>query len=169
VFNSAFSEGRPSKLRRLEYGDTKPSETGRRIVKIIDDFDLFHIILFYLYTDKICLLANPESSHLSTIPSTSDAEGIYAIGHRLMLENVTSKALHLLRSTCNVRDITVRKFGKFGSIYQAVGNVYHDYFIQNWEKVIRTEEFEQYFVELESNPEECIRVNVVLRHLMRSR
>jgi hypothetical protein len=41
--------------------------------------------------------------------------------------------------------------------------------MQNWEKVIRTKEFEEYFVELESDPNECIRVNAALRKLMRSR
>ena len=43
------------------------------------------------------------------------------------------------------------------------------YFMQNWEEVIRTDEFEEYFLELEDNPEECIRVNSTLRQMMRSR
>jgi hypothetical protein len=169
VFNSAFSEARPRKTRHLASGDAKPSETELRIVKIVDDFHLFHAILFYLYTDRICFLANHKSSHLSSIPATSDAEGIYAIAHRLLLDKVTAKALHSLRSTCTVRNITARKFGKFASLHQAVGNVYHHYFMQNWEEVIRTDEFEEYFLELEDNPEECIRVNSTLRQMMRSR
>ena len=156
-------------MGELVSGAARPSEIEIRIVKIVDDFDLFHAILFYLYTDRICFLATHESSHLSAMPSISDAEGIYAIAHRLMLDKVTSKALHFLRSTSTVRNITARKFGKFGSVHQAVGNVYHNYFMQNWDEVIRTEEFEKYFLELEDNPEECIRANSTLRRLMRSR
>ena len=129
MFNSAFSEARPRKTRHLENGDPKPSEIEQRIVKIIDDFDLFHAILYYLYADRICFLANHESTHLSSIPATSDAEGIYAIAHRLMLDKVTAKALHFLRSACTVRNITTRKFGKFASVHQAVGNVYHHYLL----------------------------------------
>jgi len=169
VFNSAFSEAIPQNASPSASEDGKPSEIVRRIANIVDDFDLFHSILFYLYTDRICFLANPESSHLSSIPATSDAEGIYAIAHRFMLDKLTSKALHFLRTTCTVRNITARKFGEFGSVHQAVGAVYHDYFIQNWEEVIRTNEFEEYFLELEDTPEESIRINTALRQLMRSR
>jgi len=86
-----------------------------------------------------------------------------------MLDKVTSKALHFLRSTCTVHNITARKFGKFGSVHLAVGEIYHQYFMQNWDEVIRTEEFEHYFLELADNPEECIRINTTLRQLMRSR
>jgi hypothetical protein len=170
VFNSHFSE---SKLEinsdsPLTNGDTKILQSPRRLVKILDDFDLFHIILFYLYTDRICFTTMTETSQFD-IPTTNDAEGIYAIAHRLMLDSLTVKALHFLESSCTPQNITARAFGKFGITHEVVGDVYDEYFMKHWDEVIQTKEFEGFFQAAENDAAESVRVNAKLRDMIRNR
>lgn len=170
MFNSNFLEGKLEIKSEspLTNGDLKILQTPRRLVKIPDDYDLFHIILFYLYTDRICFTTTPETLQ-SDIPTTNDAEGIYAIAHRLMLESLTIKALHFLESSCTLQNITARSFGKFGVTYEVVGEVYNEYFMRHWDEVIQTQEFEDFFQEAEKDASECIRVNTKLRDMIRNR
>ena len=65
--------------------DKMTSQIPRRVVTITDDFDLFHALLFYIYTDKICFTASPESfrGEFGDCPLISDGEGMYALAHRL--------------------------------------------------------------------------------------
>ena len=114
-----------------------------------DDFDLLHIVLFYLYTDRICFTTHPDHCSLPDIPTTGDAEGIYAIADRLMEDSLMSKALHFLDSTCNAHNITSRTFGKFGRDYKDVGRVYDNFFMENWVQAQDTTEFEEFFSDLE--------------------
>ena len=150
----------------LANGDKKSLQSPRRLVKIPDDFDLFHIILFYLYTDRICFTTTPKKQF--DIPVTNDAEGIYAIAHRLMLESLTSKALSFIEHTCTSQNITSRSFGTFALTHEPVGEVYDAFFMKNWDNIIQTEEFEEFFKEMENDPEEYIRVNTKLREMIRS-
>lgn len=105
----------------------------------------------------------------SSIPTTSDVEGIYAIADRLLLDSLMSKALHFLESTCSLQNITARAFGPFSASHDAVERLYDNYFIENWNKVIQTVEFESFFTDLEHDATEYIRVNTKLRMMMRSR
>lgn len=145
----------------------KPLQTPRRLVKVPDDFDLFHIVLFYLYTDRICFTTTPEKQF--DIPVTDDAEGVYAIAHRLMLDSLASKAVKFLEHTCTSRNITSRSFGIFALSHEPVEEVYDDFFMENWDEVIQTKEFEEFFKEMENDPEEYVRINNKLRDMIRSR
>ena len=75
MFNSDFSEGRLEVTSESPFanGDNESPQSPRRLVKIPDDFDLFHIVLLYLYTDRICFTTTPEKQF--DIPVTDDAEG----------------------------------------------------------------------------------------------
>jgi len=120
---------------------TMSSLMPRRVVTITDDFDLFHALLFYLYTDRICFTASPESfrGEFGDCPLISDGEGMYALAHRLLFDSITSKALSFLTTTCNIQMITASVFGSFGSLHEAVGRVYYNYFMENWSQVINTQ------------------------------
>ena len=139
MFNSAFQEGISAKQT---YGQEIPSRTQ---IPVEDDFDLFHIILFYLYTDKICFTTRPDYTSSPDLPVTSDAEGIYAIADRLLIEPLSSKALHFLQSTCKTSNITARTFGTFASLHDAVGKLYDKYFMENLKRVLVTSEFDEFF------------------------
>ena len=168
MFNSAFSEGKPRNENELIVDGEKPPPYPRRLVTINDDYDLFHIVLFFLYTDRVCFTTTPEECP-GDIPITDDAEGIYAIAHRLILDSLTSKAIHFLKSTCTIQNITERSFGKFVSVHESVGEVYDKYFMENWDEVIQSTEFEEFFKALEKDSKEYIRANSKLRKMMRSR
>jgi hypothetical protein len=166
VFNSGFSEGRFRKSARLS---TSEEAGSRRLVKITDDFHLFHALLFYLYTDQICFSTDPDCSGLVDIPTISDAEGMYALSHRLLFDSVTSKAQQFLQTTCTIQNITAREFGSFAQLYAPIGAIYHDFFMRDWDNVVKTKEFEQFFAELEEGSADYVRVHTKLRGMIRDR
>lgn len=151
--------------------DKTSSQVPRRVVTITDDFDLFHALLFYIYTDKICFTASPESfrGEFGDCPLITDGEGMYALSHRLLFSSITLKALDFLQSTCDIHMITSCVFGSFGTLHENVGIVYYKYFMENWSQVIKTPEFEKYFEELEPDSVEYKRVNRKFRDMVRSR
>lgn len=169
ALNSGFSEGRRRPSKRSSSGEEVSSQVPRQVVTITDDYDLFRALLFYLYTDKICFSASPDKFHdeFGTCLFVSDGEAMYALAHRLLFHSITSKALTFIRSTCNNHMITSSVFGSFGSIHSAVGKIYDDYFMANWNEVIKTPEFENYFQELEEDSAEFAYANKKFRSMVR--
>ena len=135
------------------------------MIEVIDDFDLFHIVLFYLYTDRVYFSTTPETALVSGILATSNAETIYEIAHRLLLDSLTSKALHFLKSTCTPHNITARVFGSFASLHDDVGKLYNSYLMENWNQIVRTSEFKEFLSDLEEDSMEYIQ----LRSMMHTR
>jgi hypothetical protein len=126
------------------------------------DYDLFHIVLFYLYTGRISFSTstNPIVSCHPDIPFTINAEGIYATSHRLQLDSLDKKAFHFLKATCTVDNITSKVFSKFAEKHEMVGQMYDDYFLENWGTVKNCGEFARFFGDLEDGDfEEYKRVN----------
>jgi hypothetical protein len=151
--------------------DKTSLQVPRRVVTITDDFNLFHALLFYIYTDRICFTASPESFHgeFGDCPLIANGEGMYALAHRLLFDSITSKALNFIKTTCNIQMITACVFGSFGSIHEVVGRVYHNYFMANWSEVIKTPEFEKFFGELEEDSANHIHINRQFRDMVRAR
>lgn len=139
---------------------------SRQLLKVADGFDLFHTVLYYLYTDMICFTEVGGSSDLP-VPAIEDAEGIYAIADRLLLNSLTEKALHFLESTCTLANITSRAFGSFANLYPPVEHVYRQYFMNHWKEIVRMQEFVAFFKGLEDDPAEYIRVNAKLHEVLR--
>jgi hypothetical protein len=100
---------------------------------------------------------------------TDAGEGIFAISRRLMVNSLAEKALHFIQSTTDIENITARTFGKFAAEHDDVGKWFDAYFIEHWSKIRHGEEFEDFFVKLESDPEEYIRVNTKFRKLIMER
>jgi hypothetical protein len=172
VLRSGFSESQlvlPERSNSVK--GKKSSNVPRRVVTITDDFDLFHALLFYIYTGRVCFTASPESFHgeFGDCPLIANGEGMYALAHRLLFDSITSKALDFIQTTCNIKMVTACVFGSFGSIYQVVGRVYYNYFMTNWSEVIKTPEFENFFGELEEDSAEYIRINRQFRDMVRAR
>ena len=133
-----------------------------------DDFDVVHNVLYYIYTNSITLSTVTSEDPSAGMPRRCDAEDIYAVAHRLELENLQIKALRFLKSTCNVRNITARVLSEFAMLYEDVGKIYNDYFIQHWGKIRETTEFNRYFsvVEEKEDLKEIRRVYRRFRGLM---
>jgi hypothetical protein len=86
-----------------------------------------------------------------------------------MVESLKEKALHFLKATTNLGNISSRMFGKFAATHEHVGNWYDYYFMKHWTEIKRGEEFEQVFAELEDDPEESLRVNKKFRAMIKER
>jgi len=171
VLNSNFAEGIPVENGCSESTneDDKSLSGRRRIVEIPDDYDLFRVILFWLYTDKIFFTNNVEGED-SKVLSTNDAEGIYAIAHRFTIDDITSNALHFLKSTCSIHNITARSFGRFALTYESVGEAYDQYLMDHWDEVVHTDEWEEFFTKADAEDcEEFSRINSKLREMIRNR
>lgn len=170
MLNSKFAEGSIDSFEEPKptVKDVTPSRPHRHVVNLSDDHDLFHTILYYLYTDRICFTTDLDSCHAGH-RTTDDVEGIYAIAHRLLIESLLEKSLKFLADTCSLQNITARAFGKVAAIYEAIGKTYQAYLLGHWNQVIKDPSFEQFFSEIEEDPKESQRVNVLLRELVRSR
>jgi hypothetical protein len=172
VFNSKFCEGLIPQAKidvsKLGFSDIKSTLRTRRQVTIKDDYELFQIILYYLYTGTVQFTTSLEiCSEENEIPTTTDVEGVYAITHRLMLDDLSTKAAKFLGKTCTIRNITSRAFSHFAVTYEAIEKVYDAYILEHWQDVVGGTEFEEFFRDVEDNPEEFVRVSTKLRALIR--
>jgi hypothetical protein len=168
VFESGFSEGdlavAASAARIDQY-------FPRRQITMDDDCDVVHNVLYYLYTNTVrfSTATITETDNTPSLPALCNAEDIYALAHRLDLADLQSKALHFLKLTCTIRNITERDLSSFAALYEQVGAVYDEYFKANWQEVQKTDEFEKYFVELEheGDNKETFRVFKKFRELFK--
>jgi hypothetical protein len=155
VFQSPFLEGRVSQ------------ETNKRTLTVDDDFDLFHNILYYIYTDRI-ILATDLAFKPETGPTLCKAEDIYAIADRMLLDTLQEKVLDFLVFCRTAEDITAHLFSQFAFLYPLVAKRYATFFKKNWSLVKNTAEFDEFFKEnLQEDADEILRVNERFRELMK--
>ena len=167
MLNSKFAEGSGQELKS-GVKDVTPLRPHRHVVNLLDDYRLFHTILYYLYTDRICFTTDLENCHSGPY-ATDDAEGIYAIAHRLLISPLLDKAIKFLADTCSPQNITARAFGRVAATYEAIGKTYQSYLLKHWNEVIKDPSFEEFFAEVEGDQQQSQRVNALLRELVRSR
>lgn len=131
---------------------------------------MFRVLLFYLYTDTIVFTSSISSStDPGNVFSTADAENLYAIAHRLLLDSLCKKVQHYLNSTCTLENISARLFGRFAATYPEMEKAYDRYFLRNWDQVMLGSGLELYFKDLEEDPAEYIRASIKLRSLIRKK
>jgi len=150
VLESSFAEGQASG----NCGPAHPSDSCllRRHILVEDDFYLIHNILYYLHTNEISFatditIFNPVATGY---PKLCPAEQIYAAAHRLLLDDLEAKALNFLKSTCTIENITSRVLSEFAMLYKDVGDMYADYFRNNWTKVRTAKSHSEFFEEMEA-------------------
>jgi hypothetical protein len=154
----------------LSPGTLGPSPATHRALFIHDNYHLFRLILIYIYTARISFTTPDFPSDTAfEIPTTSDAEGIYAIAHRLGLESLQAAAFHFLKSTTNLDNISERTFGAFACKHEAVGIWYDQWFLNKFENIKRLHNFEDVFVSREGDEKEYIRVSTKYRKMISSR
>lgn len=149
---------------------TTPKPPLRQTFNVDYDYELFHNVLFYIYTGRIIFStsSDPNSSPDAEIPVTDKAEGIYATSHRLNLVSLDKKAFHFLKATCTVPNITRKVFSKFAEKHEMVGQMYDEFFLRNWKNVMDCKEFDAFFEDLEGGDfEEYVRVNKKFREMVR--
>ena len=149
------------------------SPIGRRVLFIQEDYELFHMVLIYLYTSRISFTtsSSPFPSHAATtfqIPSTSNAEGIYAIAHRLGLEPLKAAAFHFLKSTTDLDNISERTFGEFACEHVSVGKWYDEWFLKRIAEIKMLQKFEDVFISRRRDWQEYDRVSTKYRKMIRS-
>jgi spore coat polysaccharide biosynthesis protein SpsF (cytidylyltransferase family) len=100
----------------------------RRTITMIEDFDVVHNVLYYIYTNRITFstVASQEPESKGNQPNIADAEDIFALAHRLDLEDLKQKALEFLGRSCTLRNIMSRVFTQSPSLYDEVGKVYDE-------------------------------------------
>lgn len=164
VLNSALSHD----LDTPPPSPTTPKPPLRQTFHIDHDYELFHIVLFYLYTGRIQFSTTPSSSLDPDLPYTCNAEGIYATSHHLQLSSLDKKAFHFLKATCTVDNITRKVFSKFAEKHAEVGTMYDEFFLENWGLVKVCGGFERFFEEIEEGDfEEYVRINRKFREMVR--
>jgi hypothetical protein len=128
-------------------------EGESQAIEIEDDFDLFHTILYYIYTNRIKFSTNTEIKTPDLWdPKICSAEAIYAIVDRMCLEDLKSKAAFNL--TCTAEYITERVLGDFAEDYKDVRDKYTRWFREYWKYVKESESRTRLLEELEGE-EEC--------------
>ena len=149
----------------------KPETEGRsypkRKIKIDDDFDLFHNILYYIYTDCINFASDLMSSGRRDVPKFCAPEDIYTLADRLLMEGLKTKALKFLQFTCTATNIIPRIMSKFADLHEDVANVYETYFRSNWGAIKCTAEFDQFFDDMDAEYNEISRIFEKFRKLMK--
>ena len=140
MFESGFTEGSSAERKSRARGNTtrkpplkkskfNPSADGKRHVVIEDDYDLFHNVLYYIYTNRITFSTDLTIEPIgSTIPRLCGTEDIYGIANKMFLDDLKLKALDFINFNCTVENITHRLFSKFAYLYKDVGEMYADYF-----------------------------------------
>ena len=173
VFGSSFVEGDAIANATLgveetpETGNGPVSSNSKRRFVVEEDYDIFHSILFYIYTDSIKFAINPKSaSTVAERPNICTAEDIYRVADRLLLNDLKSKAVDFLRLTCTPTNIASRIMSSFADFHEEVSDMYAEYFRTNWDTIKTTVEFDQYFNDMKGDPEELYRVFRKFRKLM---
>jgi len=169
VLNSALSPD----LDTPPPSPTTPKPPLRQTFNNLDyDYELFHIVLFYIYTSRIIFSTSPDpdSSPDPDIPVTDNAEGIYDTSHRLKLASLEKKAFHFLKATCTVSNITRKVFSKFAEKHERVGEMYDEFFLRNWRSVMGCTEYNDFWEDLEKGDfVELVRVSKKFREMVRRR
>jgi hypothetical protein len=162
VFSSAFLEGDSTAIANSPVSlGQNGSLLHRRTVTMTEDFDVVHNVLDYIYTNRITFstTASQEPESKGNQPNVSDAQDIFALAHRLDLEDLKRKALKFLEGSCTLRNITSRVFSQPASLYDEVGKVYDEYFTRNWATIQNSAEFKENMSLIEeSEPTEILRV-----------
>jgi len=144
-----------------------PSSPRRRSIFVQENFELFHLVLFYLYTEQITFVDSPSSiSQISECNVVHEAEPVYAIAHRLMIDSLKEKAAHFLKATTNLGNISQRTFSRFALEHEALGAWYDEYFLEKWEDIKVREEFQGLFKDLADDMEEFVRVSTKFRQMI---
>jgi hypothetical protein len=130
VFESSFVEGdggRNCDSRPIQY-------IPARTIESIEDFELLHSVVYYLYTDKVCFTTAPVEEQTGVMPEC-DAEAAYAIADRFQLEGLKAKARAFLLDTCRITNMVPRILGDFAFQYEELGRSYEPIFFRLWNQV----------------------------------
>lgn len=166
VFESGFREGDSTQRSGVSNSlqESVASQCSRHVIDSIENFELLHSLLYYIYTDRVCFSTDSTVEQSLQIP-VCDAEDVFAIAHRLGLEKVREKALAFLTETCDVTNIISRVFGEFALVFEDVSREYEKLFYLYWEEVKEAKEWKDFIVALESEEDDERRIAVTKRCL----
>jgi len=149
VFESSFAEGDGGQIRcKCDLGGRQ--YIPARTIQTIENFELLHSILYYLYTDNICFTTSFAEETTEEMPKCN-AEDVYAIADRFQLNELKHKALTFLIETCCATNIVSRVFGEFAFQYEEVGRSYETIFLRLWNKIRETDDLSNFLLVLEES------------------
>lgn len=145
VFTSQFREGE-------EIINVDSNTPERRIIKVSEDFDILHNILYYLYTSRIIFDGDPFNSpgYCEKMPKLLEPGVIYSAADRYLLTDLKKKALSFFQTTINVKNITSRVFDQELSLHSEMDTLCTAFFKSRVEDIMATTEYDAFFVELEN-------------------
>jgi len=134
---------------------------------VIDDYDSFHNVLYYIYTEHISFSTNLSFDHgVPRKPRFCAAEDIYVIADRLLLDDLNEKTLRFLYFSRTLEDITSHLFSPFALLHKPVGDKYAFMFKRHWNGVKKTMAYRQFVENMERDMYYVRRVNKRLLDLM---
>jgi hypothetical protein len=176
VFASNFAEGDSVAASHAIMGSSltvdqkSPVRSFHRRIPMKDDFDLFHNVLYYIYTNRIYFTTDLSSMPAyEGAPNPCPAEELYSIADRLFLSDLKLKAINFLQLTCSPENITFRVLGKFAFLHDDIRKVYEEYFRENWHLIKHTSEHHEFFAERleEEDVGELVRIIRCFRSIMK--
>lgn len=147
----AFEE----RARVLPTSDLEESpESKLRVIEIQEDFDLFHTVVYYMYTDRIAFSTDLQTQTPDGRgPKLCAAEDIYVVADMMLMEDLKSKTLDFLLLTCTVENITERVLGDFADTYKDVKDGYFKWFREHWTEVRDSQAYNTLFEGLGTDEE----------------
>jgi hypothetical protein len=177
VFQSGFSEGKTINSNSAT-SEGCEEHAGflerRRIIKVVDDYDTLHNILYFLYTGIIVFDTDPNNSQYTRFPRaktpcrTMDVEMLHSAADRFLLTDLKKMTSDFLKSTCTLENITSRVFGESAGLFPDLDQSYSAYFKANLAEVMETKDFKIFFDELENSSDISLRkkINSTFRALV---
>jgi hypothetical protein len=132
----------------LEGNDRDPSKPGHRVIRVTEDFDVLHAILYYLYTGRITF--DTEINAPSTIgPKIIDSTVIYVQADRLLLGDLKKIAFDFFKSALGVDNVTAYTFNEDLCLHKEIESYCSEFFANHLEQVVESDEYIKFFAELE--------------------
>jgi len=137
--------------------------------KSVEDYDLLHNILYYLYTDHITFGTNFGKVPSSGLPSIYPAEEIYTTAELMFLQPLKEKALRFLKDSCTVDNIISRLMSKFAEVHPEPAKIYEEFFRKNWDVIKVGDEYNGLFKNLkEESFDDAVRTIIRFRNLIKN-
>jgi hypothetical protein len=142
VFEAGFLEGQaaeaPDNASVITLTDTDCKAVppcSRRLVLSTDAFELFHVVLYYVYTRTMCFGVELNVVPDEGVPPVCDPQHILAIADRYELHDLRKHALEFLDYTRSKQNIVDRIFSAEAFLCDDVAKMYRNYFVENWAKI----------------------------------
>jgi len=165
VFNSSFKEGITYSLKKGITARLEPEISINHVqqIEVVEDFDLFHNILHYIYQGRITFASDLKflCENHPKHPNRSNVEDIYAIADRMLLDDLKRRAGHFLYHSCTIENIMDRLANP--TVRADVAKIYQEYFLDNFKLI---ERYSKRFEEMLDDPERDAELRIAVHEII---